>query len=39
MITNLDKHLKWIKEEYDFDQDPVIVLSRENLGKLYGLSL
>lgn len=35
MKNNLQEQLRWLEEEYDFQNDPLILVAKENLAKLY----
>lgn len=35
MKNNLQEQIRWLKEEYRLEEDPLIVLARQNGQKLY----
>lgn len=37
MKNNLQEQLRWLEEEYDFENDPLILVAKENLSKLYSI--
>ncbi len=39
MKTNLDEQLKWLRTEYVFNSDPIIIEAKDNLSKLYRNSI